>query len=114
MKNQKGITLVALIFTIIVMLILVGASIMFATEGRLFERAQEAAEKTQLEVDRETLLSEVVGAYNEITGYINYDKLDENISEIEFTGENGTYTSKSGNVFYVNQITGTITAEADE
>lgn len=47
MKGQKGITLVALIITIIVMLILVGVSISVALNGGLFTKANTAVEKTR-------------------------------------------------------------------
>ena len=46
MKEQKGITLVALVITIIVMLILVGVSITFALNGGLFTNAKDAANNT--------------------------------------------------------------------
>lgn len=42
MKGQKGITLVALVITIIVMLILVGVSVTVALESGLFDKAKEA------------------------------------------------------------------------
>ena len=47
MKNQKGITLIALIITIIVMLILVGVSVSVALNGGLFETAKKAVAKTE-------------------------------------------------------------------
>lgn len=47
MKGQKGITLVALIITIIVMLILVGVSISVALNGGLFTKARTANEETR-------------------------------------------------------------------
>ena len=108
MKNQKGITLVALIFTIIIMLILTTAAVSIANEGKLFERAREAAFKTQLEADRENLLSEVAAAYDIKTGLIDFDKLNEGVQKIEFTGEDGIYISKSGNRFLVDSETGLI------
>ena len=46
MKNN-GITLVALIVTIIILLILVGFSIVQLTESGLFEKARLAKEKTE-------------------------------------------------------------------
>ena len=46
MKGQKGITLVALIITIIVMLILVAVTISVAMNGGLFTRARDAREQT--------------------------------------------------------------------
>lgn len=47
MKGQKGITLVALIITIIVMLILVGVSISVALNGGLFTKATTASVDTR-------------------------------------------------------------------
>ena len=46
MKDQKGITLVALIITIIVMLILVAVTISIALNGGIFEKARYASEET--------------------------------------------------------------------
>lgn len=46
MKEQKGITLVALVITIIVMLILVGVSITVVLNGGLFTNAKDAANNT--------------------------------------------------------------------
>lgn len=47
MKSQKGITLVALIITIIVMLILVAVSVTVLIQSGLFESAKEAGKQTQ-------------------------------------------------------------------
>ena len=44
MKSEKGITLVALVITIIVMLILVAVSVTFAVQSGLFEKADKATE----------------------------------------------------------------------
>lgn len=46
MKSQKGITLIALVITIIVMLILVAVTITMAVNGGLFDYAREAGTKT--------------------------------------------------------------------
>lgn len=46
MKGQKGITLVALVITIIVMLILVGVTISLAANGGLFDKARTARDET--------------------------------------------------------------------
>ena len=64
LKNNKGITLIALIITIIVMLILVAVTINVALNGGLFGKAKDAKVKTQKEVEREQLLEAVVSAYN--------------------------------------------------
>ena len=46
MRSQKGITLIALVITIIVMLILVAVTITMAINGGLFEKAGEASRET--------------------------------------------------------------------
>ena len=57
MRGQKGITLVALVITIIVMLILVGVSVTVAINGGLFTKAREGATNTQKEANAERNLS---------------------------------------------------------
>ena len=47
MKGQKGITLVALVITIIVMLILAGVTISMVVNGGLFTQAQESVTATK-------------------------------------------------------------------
>lgn len=76
MKGQKGITLVALVITIIVMLILVGVSVTVALQGGLFDTAKQAADDTKVERDAETNLSN--GAvnvnntvYNSVNEYVD-------------------------------------------
>ena len=74
--NQKGITLIALVITIIVMLILVGVSVTVALNGGLFSTAKEAAEGTASKRNEELELSsgkvEINGEwYNSIDEYVN-------------------------------------------
>lgn len=57
MKNQKGITLVALVITIIVMLILVAVSITIALNGGLFDTTKKAAKDTQNAINEENGLA---------------------------------------------------------
>ena len=64
MKNQKGITLVALVITIIVMLILVGVSLTVAIQNGLIGNAQTARDNTEAEKAKENKISE---------GYVNYN-----------------------------------------
>ena len=47
MKKSEGITLIALIITIIIMLILAGVTITIAVNGGLFKQAQSAADATK-------------------------------------------------------------------
>ena len=55
--HSKGITLIALIITIIVMIILVGVTVSIALNGGLFTVAKDAAENTIAERDKELELS---------------------------------------------------------
>ncbi len=72
MKGQKGITLVALIITIIVMIILVGVSVTFALNGGLFTAAEGAAENTEKAVKAENNLS---------SGKIVVDNVEKNVTD---------------------------------
>ena len=47
-NNEKGITLVALVVTIIVLLILAGITITFALNGGILDRATQAREATEI------------------------------------------------------------------
>ena len=106
MKKQKGITLIALVITIIVMLILVGVTISVSLKGGLFSTAKEATDETQMAKEREELLIAALGTLNQ-NGKVDLGKLDSSLPE-GFTGSNGQYTSKTGNVFTVTED-GTIT-----
>ena len=55
MKGQKGITLVALIITIIVMLILVAVTISVALNGGLFDNARKARRETKIAQVKEAM-----------------------------------------------------------
>ena len=63
MRNQKGITLIALIITIIVMLILVAVTVSVALTGGIFNNAREAKTGTQRQAEKEELIAKMVGAY---------------------------------------------------
>ena len=68
MRGQKGITLVALIITIIVMLILVGVSVTVALNGGLFDKATDAREKSvEAQLDEAATLAkaEILADYYE-------------------------------------------------
>ena len=57
---QNGITLVALVITIIVMLILVGVTVTGAINGGLIGTSQEAKYKTQISQIKEALEEEII------------------------------------------------------
>jgi len=105
MKNQKGITLIALIITIIVMLILVGVSVTVALDGGLFSTAKTSKDQTQYELDKEKLLSIVIGALDN-KGRVDFGNLKTAIEAtdgefIAIDAENGIYESEAGNKFKV-------------
>ena len=56
MKNNKGITLIALVITIIVMLILVTVTIRVATDGNLFTHASNAVKGTKTAIEGENAI----------------------------------------------------------
>ena len=66
MRGQKGITLVALVITIIVMLILVGVTVTVAINGGLFDKARDA--KTEYESSQASEANSDFIKYNEQTG----------------------------------------------
>ncbi len=58
--SNQGITLIALIITIIVMLILVGVTINVALQGGLFTTAKEAVKQTQIAQVKEMIVSDIL------------------------------------------------------
>ena len=73
MKSNKGITLIALVITIIVMLILVAVTISMAVNGGLFDYAGKAVGETQNALNVEQELSN--GRIN--VGGVWYDSIDD-------------------------------------
>lgn len=66
MKGQKGITLVALVITVVVMLILAGVAIAAVVDGNgLFNSTRNAADEYQLKAEEENQL------LNDLKGYID-------------------------------------------
>lgn len=68
MKGQKGITLIALVITIIVMLILVAVTITMAVNGGLFNYAGKAAGETNNAIDAEQQLGSGQATVNGLNG----------------------------------------------
>lgn len=87
MKKDNGITLIALVITIIVMLILVVVTIRIATDGKLFDYAGEAAKKTQEEADKEKELS---------NGNINGQSIEDIVNNALSTSETTSEEIKEG------------------
>ena len=116
MKTKNGITLIALIISIIVMLILVGVTVTVAINGGLFEKAKDASKKTLIEREKEELTSAIAATYNVETGKVDKEKLKEALSGWKFDEEEVepyTVTSAKGNIYKV-AVDGTITLEKEE
>ena len=87
MKNNKGITLIALIITIIIMLILVAVTIAVAAKGRTFKNSTEAAEKTEEKAILETIISSAEANYG---GYYDVAQIEASaISTLKVEYGNG-------------------------
>ena len=90
-KENKGITLVALVITIIILLILAGISISTLTNTGIFGKAKEAKEKSEV---AEKQQSETLDSYEKELNKYTSDNLEENIGvkfekNIELHDKNG-------------------------
>ena len=105
-SDFKGITLIALIITIIVMLILVGVTINVALNGGLFKKAEIAMSKTQEEIEKEQLMEVAIVAYDPDTG-VNFSNMK---TPDGFTKESdGKYKSnKTGKTYTIDKKTAEI------
>ena len=98
-KRQTGITLVALVITIIILLILAGITISSLTNTGLFGRAKEAKEKTQnAEKNQQAILGEYMKELNKYTS----DELTVDMTGIVLsTDKNVELHDKNGNKIVV-------------
>ena len=88
-KQDKGITLIALVVTIVVLLILAGVSIqMLGGENGIIKQAVESKDKTKEANAKEKISVEVTGSYG-IDGKIDISLLNENLNHIEGITHNG-------------------------
>ena len=64
MKKNRGITLIALIITVILLLILVGVSVNVIIKGNLFSNAQKAVDGTNAKVnEQQTIMDELMNEW---------------------------------------------------
>ena len=81
--KQNGITLIALVITIVVLLILAAVSIATLTgQNGILTRANDAKEDTARETEKEKVAVEVLGSYGD-DGKLDYGLLEENLNNIE-------------------------------
>ena len=107
-EEQKGITLIALVITIIVLLILAGVTIATLTgDNGILTKAQDASEKTKIGDEQERVRLSVVGALaqdnggkikrnylnDELTSYIGKEGTDYTLSESEMAPFVVTYSN---------------------
>ena len=79
LKNRRGITLIALVITIIVLLILAGVTIATLTgDNGIITRTNQAKEETEKAGAKEKVQMEVAGSFDEY-GKFDMDKLKENL-----------------------------------
>ena len=79
--KRNGITLIALVITIIVLLILAGISIsMLSGENGLLKRATETKESANIAQEKEQLQLEILGSYND-NGKLEIEKINSNIKQ---------------------------------
>ena len=81
-KNIKGITLVALVVTIVVLLILAGVTIQQLTGNGLFSKAQQAALESKYASAAEKVALAVNASYD-TTGNLNDNYLKDNLNKID-------------------------------
>ena len=102
LKNQNGITLIALVITIIVMLILVAVTITMAVNGGLFDYARKAGQETNRAIEKEQQLADLEANLT-VEELINkYEKADYTLedleleigSEVTFQVREASYTAK--------------------
>ena len=101
-KNNKAITLIALIITIVILIILAGVVISLSLGNNgLFNKAQEAKEKYTNAQDYEE--TEIAKMTNQIQGYVDGDRGNQTNTTQTITTTNGKYIfTKIGNIVYVN------------
>lgn len=91
--NEKGITIIAMIITIILLLILVGVSINLVIKGNLFGSAEKAVDGTNAKAEQEqTRVDELMGKLNSMK---DKEANDSIITEIE-NGKSLIYTAEEG------------------
>ena len=81
-KNIKGITLVALVLTIVILLILAGITIQAITNTGLFAHAKKAAEESKYANAEEKVKIAVMASYDE-NANLNKDLLKDNLNKVD-------------------------------
>lgn len=122
MRNNKGITLIALVITIIVLLILAGVSIAMLTgENGLLSKANSASLKTQAAEAKENVETAISAVYTQelaanpaagVTLPLDVNKIVAEIKAMNNLGEEEDSTiSGTGNVITYNGLKVTLDSD---
>lgn len=109
-RKNEGITLIALVITIIVLLILAGISIATLTgENVVLTKATKAKNKTQREGAKEKVQVAVMGSYG-TDSRINLEELNKNLKNVEGLTYEGNAISETNKI---ESLENDITVEVD-
>ena len=98
LKGRNGITLIALVITIIVLLILAGVTIASITgENGILSKATNARDNNTKASAEERVKTEVLGSYGS-DGKLSLDDLNKNLTNIEGLKYNGDVISSSNKI----------------
>ena len=88
LKNNKGITIVALVITIIIMLILAGVTVKIATGGGIIDKTKNTSDEFEIEQEKEKVKS----------GYLSYKtaKMVDNDAQLSVEDAQTTGNATSG------------------
>ena len=121
-NNQKGITLIALVITIIVLLILAGISIAMLTgENGILGRAKDAGANSKVAEAKEQVglaINDLVSEYYELK-YVNNDNISGSVGDYVDAGlaakitDYATYTSNTVTLISKDADGKTVSAEFD-
>ena len=103
-KKEKGITLIALVITIIVLLILAGVTIATLTgDNGILTKTNEAKESTEIETEKEIIKLAVLAA-SEKEGYkdISKEKLQNELEQLS-GGETEVYSDNKSYIIYFKE-----------
>ena len=103
MRKEKGITLIGLVVTIVVLLILAGVSISMLTgENGIITQAQDAKEKTDIAEEREKVELAATGARTKNDyGEIIEANLEEELNQVIGERDKDYTLTKDGDLFTV-------------
>ncbi len=107
MKKQEGITLVALVVTIIILIILAGVSInMIVGENGIIQRSKEASIATDVSQTKEQIQLELLARYSQAGKYTNADVIEviKQITGNDIEENAQTTTTKKGNPIDISDL----------